>query len=112
MENNDYDVVQKTKDLYEHLGENLTLEKLISYKLDINEISNECKKHNMFINSEDKFKDFIIILEKDVKDVNKKLIVAWNHMDEKLSHAPTDLHFKGSVIFGLPVVDYILQTYF
>jgi flagellar biosynthesis chaperone FliJ len=102
----------KTKDLYEHLGETLTLEKMISYKLDINEISNECKKHNMFIDSKDKYDAFILNLEKTVKDVNKKLITAWNHMDDRLSQSPTDLHFKGSIILTMPVIDYILQKYF
>jgi hypothetical protein len=110
--NNEFEVVQKTKDLYENLGDDLTLEKLISYKLDINEISNECKKYNIFIESKDKFDDFIITLERDVKDVNKRLILAWNHMDEKLSNAPTELHFKGAIILTLPIIDYLLQEYF
>jgi flagellar biosynthesis chaperone FliJ len=112
MEHENFDVVKKTEELYEHLGDDLSLEKLISYKLDINIISNECKKHTIFIDSKDKYDKFVTELEDEVTDNNKKLIAAWNHMDNRLSESPTSLHFMGSVILTIPVIDYVLQKYF
>jgi hypothetical protein len=106
----DFDIIEKTQELYDKIGDDLSIEKIISLKPDINIISNECKKFKMFDNAKDKYEEFIKSID-EIEDKNSRLIAAWNHMDDRMTNAPTSLHFRGAIILTLPILDYVLESF-
>lgn len=106
----DFDLVAELEKVYDKLGDDLTIEKLIECKNDIKIISDNCKKRKLFIDYKYKYDNFIKIVD-EIEDKNQRLINTWNYIDSKLENAPTFLHFIGVIIFTIPVLDYVLDNY-
>lgn len=109
-EEQEYDVVEKARELYSKLEGSISTEKLLELKDFIKEFSDNCRTYNMFKDAQTLYDDFVAELMK-VGDSEKRLMYAWNHLDSKLAVAPTFVHFKATIVLLIPLINHAIENY-
>lgn len=91
--------------LFDALGdtEEVTREKLLEQAELIHIISGKCQSTGLFLDSQDRFNQFVKEIETDNK-VEDRLLHAWYWLLDRVVKAPTSFHMDGAVILTMPLV--------
>ena len=105
------ELLDEVQEVYAELADGITEEALLNLRPKIKRMALRCREEELFKTAEDKYAGFLVELDKHCPEPSRKLIAAWNHLDDKLSVAPNAIMFIGSVILSIPVLDYALDSF-
>jgi len=106
----EFDVMAEMSAVYEKIGEDLTVEAILSMKDDIARIAAQCELTGIFKSSKDRHNAVVAELE-SLEDKDQRIVFAWNLHDSKVANAPTSLHARGAATLLIPIINKAIQMY-
>jgi len=100
--------IQAMEEIYNAVGDDITIQKIFSCKEKIKELANTCRNAQLFKNVVKKAQQMLdVFFQNHTKE--ERITVAWNHLDYKLATSRTSLHFEAVIILCVPILDDILN---